>query len=257
MLARLEGVPSALAAARDAVDVVLRDRGLRRPQPDEVRAALVAGARANARLSDEPQRWLPGALRLAAELQSLSELITVAPGQALARAHALLVVGQTPEPSVGRLREDPAAAARMAELASLLAGPAAAPALVLAAVAHAEIAVVEPFGVADEMVARAVEHMVLITTGVDPAALVVVEGGHAADPSAYRRSLLAYRSGTVNGVRAWLLHCAQALTIGAQESALALAGPTLKGAEGAEASIGPHTARRPRMAGAEPTRQSE
>ena len=37
-LARLEGVPSGLAAARDAVDVVLTDRGLRSVSADQVAA---------------------------------------------------------------------------------------------------------------------------------------------------------------------------------------------------------------------------
>lgn len=42
-LARLEGVPSGLAAARDAVDVVLTDRGLRSIVPEQVATALLTG----------------------------------------------------------------------------------------------------------------------------------------------------------------------------------------------------------------------
>ena len=47
-LARLEGVPSAVAAALAAVDVVLRDRG-QRAMPGSRGAALLPGARASAR----------------------------------------------------------------------------------------------------------------------------------------------------------------------------------------------------------------
>ena len=88
-LARFEGVPSAVAAASDAVDAVLRDRGLREitrrgaePGP--------AGGRAHADLTDEPARWQIGALRLSAELASLAALIRVAPAQACSGARRSL-----------------------------------------------------------------------------------------------------------------------------------------------------------------------
>ena len=87
-LARFEGVPSAVAAATDAVDAVLRDRGLRKITDEQLSQALLAGARANAELTGDPARWQIGALRLSAELASLAALIRVAPAQALARAHA-------------------------------------------------------------------------------------------------------------------------------------------------------------------------
>ena len=83
-LARLEGVPSGLAAARAAVDVVLTDRGLRAITGDQVAAALLAGARASARLTDDPDRWAAGAIRLSTELPVLAGVLRVAPGQALA-----------------------------------------------------------------------------------------------------------------------------------------------------------------------------
>ena len=40
-LASLEGVPSAYAAARDGIDALLRDRGLRRTSPETTRARQV------------------------------------------------------------------------------------------------------------------------------------------------------------------------------------------------------------------------
>jgi hypothetical protein len=217
-LARLEGVPSELAAARDSVDVLLRDRGLRTVSSEQSARSLLASARQSAVLTDDADRWFPGAVRLARELPALSALVLVAPGQALARAHLLAARGEVPDADLGRLREDGDAARRVTALADLIAQPTQAPALVVAAIAHAEVAVVAPFGSADGLVARAIEHMVLMATGIDPLGVVVVEAGHAADPTAYRRALQAYSSGTVGGVRAWLVHCARAVTFGAGAS---------------------------------------
>jgi len=105
-LARLEGVPSAVAAARDAVDAVLRDRGMRVIPAEQSAGALLAGARASAALSPDPERWFAGAVRLSTELISLSGLIRVAPGQAIARAHALVARGVVPDEELGRVRAD-------------------------------------------------------------------------------------------------------------------------------------------------------
>ncbi len=219
-LARLEGVPSELAAARDSVDVLLRDRGLRSVSAEESARALLASARGTASLTADADRWLPGAARLCRELPALGSLVLVSPAQAMARAHALAGFASVPDARLGQVRDDAEAARRMVSLAQVLTRPTQAPALVLAAIAHAEVAVVAPFGSADGLVARAMEHMVLIATGVDPLAVVVVEAGHAADPQAYVRALDAYALGTVAGVRSWIVHCARALTFGVAASPL-------------------------------------
>ena len=78
-LARLEGVPSAVASALDAVDAVLRDRGLRQLSPEVVAASLLRGARASALLTGDGDRWLPGTVRLSAELTTLAPTLRVAP----------------------------------------------------------------------------------------------------------------------------------------------------------------------------------
>ena len=220
-LAQLPGVPSAVAAATAAVDVVLRDRGLRRVT-DQARAeALLAGADASARLTDDPDRWRTGAVRLSTELAALADLIRVAPGQALARAHAVAARGVVPDAELGRTGGDPAAAARMSDLVALLARSTSAPAVVLGAVAHAEIASVGAFGGASGLVARAAEHLVLMSSGLDPYAVIVVEAGHAADPAGYRAGLGAYVNGGVNGVSRWIIGCAAAVARGAELSPVA------------------------------------
>ena len=219
-LAGLEGVPSAVAAALASVDAVLRDRGLRTVTPETAAASLLRGARGNAALTVDPERWLPGAVRLAAELAELAGVVRVAPAQALARAHALAAQGLVPDDALGRVRVDPSTEARLAGLTTLLTGGTAASAVVLAAVVHAEIVTLRPFGSADDLVARSVEHAVLVAAGVDPRGLVPVEAGHAQEPAAYRSALVGYAAGSLAGVRGWLLHCARALGRGAEVSGL-------------------------------------
>ncbi len=219
-LARLEGVPSAVASALDAVDTVLRDRGQRRLEPGTVAASLLRGARANSALTGDGPRWLPGAVRLSAELTTLAATLRVAPGQALARAHVLVAHGIVPEAELGRVRDDAVTSERLAGLTALLTGTTAASAVVLGAVVHAELVVLSPFGTGDDVVARAAEHMVLVAAGVDPRGAVPVEAGHAESPENYRAALAAYRTGTPVGVRVWLLQCTTALGRGAELSSV-------------------------------------
>jgi len=221
-LARLEGVPSGIAAARAAVDVVLTDRGHRAMNSEDVAAALLAGARASAKLTDDPERWIAGAIRLSTELPTLAAVLRVSPGQALARAHTLAAFDQVPTSDLGRLRSSDGVAARMSGLAELLTSVTEAPALVLAAVAHAEVATVAPFGSADDVVARAVERMVLISSGFDPRGVIVTEIGHLQRRTDYQRLLGSYASGTALGVRDWILHVAQAAVDGAEASPIAI-----------------------------------
>jgi hypothetical protein len=220
-LARFEGVASAVAAATDAVDALLRDRGLRNVTEEQLSQALLAGASANAALTEDPQRWRIGALRLSAELASLAALIRVAPAQALARAHSLVARSVAPDSQLGKIGAEPHMAARMNSLGELLTRQTSAPAIVVGAVAHAEIAVVAPFGDASGLIARAAEHLVLIAAGVDPYGVIVVEAGHAESGPTYSKALEAYAEGSVAGVKEWLLRCAAAVARGVELSPLA------------------------------------
>lgn len=210
-LARLPGVPSVLAAARDAVDLGRRRRGLRALPPDQLAAARRTGAGASAELTGDPDRWRAGAWELALELEPLSRLILISPLQAIARAHVLAASGRVPADGLGRIRTGADAAGRMHGLAGLLTRPTGAPALVLAAVAHAEIVTVAPFGDGDDVVARSVERMVLMATGLDREGAVPIEAGHLRLASAYRQGLQDYATGSAAGMRNWLTHCANAL----------------------------------------------
>jgi hypothetical protein len=217
-LARFEGVASAVASASDAVDAVLRDRGLRRITEEQLSQALLAGALANAALTRNPEQWQIGAVRLSAELASLAMLIRVAPAQAFARAHALVARGVVPDQELGKISSEPGVAARMNSLGDLLTRDTSAPAIVVGAVTHAEIAVLAPFAEASGLIARAAEHLVLIAAGLDPYGVIVVEAGHAENAASYSAGLDGYADGSVRGVTSWLLRCAAAVALGAELS---------------------------------------
>lgn len=218
-LSRLEGVPSAVAAARAAADVVLRDRGARQVPAEVSARALLAGARASAAMAGP--EWEPGSVRLSTELIALAPLIRRTPGQALARAHALLAKGLVADEALGRVpADDPA---RLQGVLELLSGPTEAPAPVRAAIAHAEVALLVADSGLHGILGRAVEHLVLIEARVDPRAALVPEEGHRAAGAAYAEYLRRYATGSIGGVREWIVHCARALTHGAEVSPLGAA----------------------------------
>ena len=212
-LTTLEGVPSAYASARDGIDVMLRDRGLRRTSPETTAESLLRGAHASAALEgsgstlaevrdgggDEVAR---AAVRLSTEVLALAPALGRSPLQALARLHAVAAKGSLPEERLGRPRDDEAAQ-RLRDLADLLTAPTAAPALLVAAVVHADLATAAPFASHNGLVARAAERLVLVARGVDEKSLVVPEAGHLALRAAYESNLRGYRDGGPAGVHAW------------------------------------------------------
>ncbi|HEU5038397.1 MAG TPA: oxidoreductase [Nocardioides sp.] len=228
-LASLEGVPSAYAASRDGIDVMLRDRGLRRTSPETTAESLLRGAHASAVLEGSASSLAEvrdgagdeiatDAVRVSTELLALSPSLLRTPLQALARIHALAAAGQ-PEEQRGRPR-DGAAADRLRGVGELLTAPTSAPALLVAAVVHAELATAAPFASHNGIVARAAERLVLVARGVDEKSLVVPEAGHLALRAAYESNLRGYAGGGAAGVHAWLLYAAEAYAAGAEASPL-------------------------------------
>lgn len=229
-LADLEGVASAMAAARDGIDALLRDRGLRRTTPELTGESLLRGAHASAVLEgsastleevrehggDEQAR---AAVRVSTELLSLGPTLASAPLQAIARLHTLAAKGLVADEDLGRPRDE-AAAGRLRDLSGLLSGSTTAPALVVAAVAHAEIVAAEPFASHNGIVARAVERLLLVSRGVDTKSLVVPEAGHLALRAEYESNLRGYATGGTAGVHSWLLYAAEGFAAGAEASPL-------------------------------------
>jgi hypothetical protein len=223
-----EGVASAFAATRDGIDTMLRDRGLRATAPDLTGESLMRGAHASAVLegsSSTLQEVRTGngdavaqaALRLSVELLALVPVFGRSPTQALARLHTVAAAGTLPHDLVGRPR-DPAAAIRLRAALAVLESKR--PALVTAALLHAELVVAAPFASANGLVARAAERLLLVSAGVDPTSLVVPEAGHLALRTAYESNLRRYAEGGRADALAWLLYCAEAYSAGAEASPL-------------------------------------
>ncbi|HEX4815353.1 MAG TPA: oxidoreductase [Nonomuraea sp.] len=243
VIAAFPGVPEAVDEARQAVDRLYRHRVLRRASPAVSTESSLRGARASAAIEgvDVPLDALrrdevhdplvQGALRASAEMGRLGSTWRRAPRQVLARLHTVAAAGLAPQAALGRPRTDDAApdpldvgaaptakeaAARMDALMDLLERPTKAPAIVLAAVVHAELAVLRPFGTVDGVVARAAERLTLVEFGLDPKSLVAVEVGHR--ELAYAEGLRAYLSGTPEGVAEWVQQCASAVSLGVRET---------------------------------------
>ncbi len=230
-LAALEGVASAYAATRDGIDALLRDRGLRRTAPDLTGESLLRGAHASAVLegsasdleqarAGEGDALCQAALRVSTEVLGLVPVLQHSPLQAFARLHTLAGLDTVAEADLGRPVSSEAAE-RLAGLATLITGRTTAPALVLAAIVHAELRTVGPFCSHNGLVARAAERLLLVARGVDPTALTVPEAGHLALRTAYESNLIGYAEGGLAGVHSWLLYAAEAYTAGAQASPLA------------------------------------
>src|SRR5689334_10863350 len=114
-LAGLEGVGSAARAARDAVDVLLRDRGLRRVGSDMTAEALLRGAHASAALAgstaspDDVRRGAAdglatGAVRMTGELMALAPQVDKSPVQVWTRLHQLAALDLAPAAELGHVR---------------------------------------------------------------------------------------------------------------------------------------------------------
>ena len=231
-LTAMEGVASAMAATRDGIDALLRDRGLRRTTPDLTAESLLRGAHASAALdgSTSSLDTLRGgggtdldraSVRTSTEVLGLVPTLSRSPLQALARLHTLAAAGSTAEEDLGRPR-DADGAARLRGLGRMLTATTSAPALVVAAVVHAELRTADPFVSRNGLVARAAERLVLVARGVDPTSVLVPEAGHRALAAQYESTLRAYREGGLAGVHSWLLYAAEAYAKGAEASPLAL-----------------------------------
>ncbi|WP_017933275.1 hypothetical protein [Nocardioides sp. Iso805N] len=229
-LVSLEGVAAAFAGARDGIDVMLRDRGLRRTAPDITGESLLRGAHASAVLEGSASTLAEvresggdaiarDAVRFSAELLSLVPVLRQTPLQAFARLHALAAAGTLPDGELGRPR-GAHEVERLRGLAELLTTDKTTPALIIASIAHADLATVAPFGSHNGIVARAAERLVLVARGVDPTSLVVPEAGHLALREAYESNLRGYASGQRTGIHSWLLYAAEAFTAGAEASPL-------------------------------------
>lgn len=227
-LGELAGVAPAVARARAAVDGAYRQPVLRRRGGGvaaevslhaAVASAALAGSRyevAEVRAGTCTDPVLQGALRCAEALPGLVDRWRQAPRQVLARLHLLAARGVIDDPALGRPFASPEVGARLDLLVDrvLPDGP---PGLIRAAVVHGELLALRAFPGPYGVVARAAARLELLASGFDPHGLVLVELGHLAREPEYLGASGAYATGTPDGVRAWLRHCAAAVEVGAAE----------------------------------------
>ena len=221
----LEGAQVPLAVLRDAA------RGLT-PVPPGAQGQLAFGA---LRAAAEVERLLPA-------LGSPGLVRPTPFGQLLARLHAAATArpagpsgpthrgdGQTPQ--VGRPRGDAPAhdltglgpapsgrevAARL-DLLTDLVGRSRAPTLILAAVVHGELLALRPFAVGSGIVARAASRLLVAERGLDPTGAVVADVAWLGSVNVYLGAAAGFAAGTPAGVAGWLVGCADAVRVGADE----------------------------------------
>ena len=243
-VADLPGVADVAATARAAFDAMLWDRGLRAKSEELARSSPLAGAASSAGVDgievdwkvwkagqaadDTPRgRAAAGLVALYAELPRIRPVWETAPLQALAKMHTLGALPVTPD-DVGRPRlgppEDPlrlgtapdaaGVPPRLTDLATRLSRPTQAPALVVAAIVHAELMTIQPFTYGSGLVARAVDRLVLSSRGLDPDNWSVPEAGlHEQGRPAYARALRGYAAGDV---AQWVAFHCTAMAAGTQ-----------------------------------------
>ena len=230
-----------LAAARAEIDALLWRRDVRTSAVEVAASSMERGARDSAAIDgadlavvdDSPMgRVLDAAIRLTAAVPGQVAVFATAPLQALAHLHALTATGFVPDDELGRpragdLADDPlnlgavppaaAASGRLSLLARTLTTPTEAPALLVAAIAHAELAVVRPFTWGSDLVARAAVRLVIAGRGVDPSLFSIPEHGmFEMGRPAYVRALQGYGSGTREGVLAFISWHTTACAMGAK-----------------------------------------
>ena len=224
---------AALDAARTEVDTLLWRRDVRAAAAEVAAASVERGARDSAAIDgadvvvvdDSPMgRVLGASLRLTAEVPRQVDIFATAPLQALARLHALVAHDFAAPDELGRPRSGEAAddplqlgalppaavsADRLAALAGILTSTTTAPALLLAAVTHAELAVLRPFTWGSGLLARASVRLVMAARGVDPSLFSIPERGMLElGRPAYVKALRAYASGSPAGVSDFIVwHC--------------------------------------------------
>lgn len=244
-VALLPGVADAGLAARAAVDRLVGLPALRLRAHDVIAVTALRGARASAALSgaDVEEAALRsgaaladpavaavarGAVRLSTEIALVAPVWAKAPLQALARLH-LVAAARMGDGSGGSGAAagtetlgrpvTTEAAERLELLADTLTAPTAAPAVVVAALVHAEVLATEAFGEWSGLVARAAARCVLMQRGLDRGGVVAPEVGHVQlGLTEYQIALAGYSSGTAEGVAGWVRHCARALELGAGDA---------------------------------------
>lgn len=213
--AELDGVRLPLEQVRAMV------AGLAGPPAGGSGPALPGGADGR----DPVEAMVRGALRANLACHDLARTLGRSPAQVLAQLHTLAAADLVAAGGAGVAggaavadtlgRPQPGTAPRVEGLTRLLAGGTDAPGLVVAAIADAECTVTEAFVPATGVTARALARTVVVSAGLDPHGVVVPERHALADRAGRQAALERYRSGSADGVEAWVLWWGEAVVAGA------------------------------------------
>lgn len=256
-LLALPGVADAVEGARTACTELRWHQALRRRTAEARAESTARAARASAALEgaelpvdvvrdilrgatsapdDAVGRVVAGAVRATVEAMQLGRALSTAPLQAIARLHTAAAAGLVDAQAVGRPRVgdeqpqdlagpgDPSSGAALHErldgLVDLMTLPGDVPALLVAALAHAEVMAIRPFVVGNGVVARAVFRALVVERGLDPSGVAVPElAMHSLGLPEYAAALTGYANGSGDGVAGWLVYCGEGVRRGAAEGA--------------------------------------
>lgn len=228
------------------MDTLLWDRGIRARAADVAAASVLRGARDSAALegADMPMDDLVSG-RDASPLDRAGgaaiDVVRAIPGQAeawqrstlqvLAHLHLIASHSFASSEERGRPRSseevvDPLhvgppppvadVAPRLDALADVLTSPTAAPAIVVAAIAHGELLALRPFRWGSGLIARAAVRLVIASRGLDPDLLSCPEAGMLdLGRTSYVAALRAYESGEPEGLARWIEWNATTIGFGA------------------------------------------
>ena len=219
----IEGVVVPTAVLREAVAArALTEAATGDPSLDAVAGLWRAGARLTTWMPDlrgdaRPAQPPPRAL-LTALHRDVAGPIAVAGQIPLDAVAAPRIGGTVPvEGGPGPAPDGEALAARLGALIRLI-DLRGAPALVRAALVHAEMATARPFLAGNAAVGRLLVRHLVTRDGLEPTGVAVTDRYAGRVPAAYAEAIAAYASGTHEGVVAWVVWQAEAILVGIQEA---------------------------------------
>ena len=237
-----DATAAALQGARDDIDALLWRRDVRGAAAEVAAASLARGARDSAAIDgadtavvdDSPMgRVLDAAQRVTAAAPGQAEVWSRAPLQVLAHLHTLAATGIAPVDELGRPRAEATAddplnlgplppdatpvGPHLVRLAQWASGSGELPALLVAALVHAELMHLRPFAWGSGLVARATVRCVLVSRGVDPSMFSIPELGMLEQGrGAYVAAIRGYASAQPEGLAASVRWFATVVGLGAR-----------------------------------------
>lgn len=238
-LSRNKQISESCSRGLQALDDLSWDRDLRNASTDFVThirrmcgyaSAALDGASLPSAPTEEPDSSPMGqlsnlALVMTAQADELVKTFAHSPFQVWARLHSLnsedsergvpRVGNQVNDVlHLGELPDATQVVPRLTALANLIVNSEA-PAVLVSAIAHAEIATLRPFNQSSYIVARATGRLILMSRGVDPRGFACLEIGlHQMGRTAYSKALRNYTAGNMDDMAQYVETFVQALESG-------------------------------------------